>query len=73
MAKAAKKTTSKEPVQKATAPKKGAKAQPFTDTHEHCKLLNGILKIVDVVGNIIEDIPQAWRHGKSVTTAETDN
>lgn len=48
--------------------KETSSAEPFTDVHERCAFLDGLKKIVDVAGAIIEDIPQAWRHGKSVTT-----
>lgn len=45
-------------------------AEPFTDTAvERCGFLDGLKKIVDLVGNVIEDIPQAWRHGDAVETA----
>lgn len=40
--------------------------EPFTDVHERCAFLDGLKKIVDLAGAVIEDIPQAWRHGKSV-------
>ncbi len=62
----------KKETKKTTPPAKPAKetatAEPFTDVHERCAFLDGLKKIVDLAGTIIEDIPQAWRHGKAVTT-----
>jgi hypothetical protein len=51
-----------------TSEKGGNTSEPFTDVHERCSFLDGLKKMVDLVGNVIEDIPQAWRHGKAVET-----